>query len=98
MRVRLGHALPLILTFGLGSCVRLGGQRGEPVTAVPGSEGTATSIPTRGRAPTPGVLRKRVAAKQDPNVLLAEDGTSCPVTADRYRDVSVGDHVVCMWL
>ena len=86
MRVRLGYAFLLIITFSLTSCIRL---------PLPGAEGTSASLPTRDAKP--GLLRKRVAGKQDPNLLLAEDGTSCAVTANRYRDVAVGDHVVCVW-
>ena len=86
MPVRLRRALPLALTLSLASCIRLGGQPG-----LPGAEGPSVSTPNR------GLMRKRVAAKEEPNLLLAHDGTSCPVTAERYRDVAVGEHVVCVW-
>lgn len=97
MRLRLGRALPLALIFSLASCIRLGSLVGEPASGVPGAEGTSASVPKRGGTPTRGLLRKRVTAKQDPNLLIAEDRTSCPVTAERYRDVDVGDHELCAW-
>ena len=97
MRVQLRYGLPLLLIFGLASCIRLGGKLGEPRAGVPGVEGTSTSLPKRGSTPTRGLFRKRVTGKQAPNLLLAHDGTSCAVTAERYRDVEVGDHEVCVW-
>ena len=95
MRVRLRYGILLVLIFGLASCIRLGGKLGEPRSGIPGAEGT-TSIPKGGRA-THGLFRKRVTGKQAPNLLLAHDGTSCAVTAERYREVEVGDHEVCVW-
>ena len=86
MRLRLSRALPLALTLSLASCIQLGG--GAPASGVPGPEGGAR---------TTGLLRKRVTAKQEPNLLVAADGTSCPVTAERYREINVGDHEGCVW-
>lgn len=96
MRVPLRYGLVLVVIFALASCIRLGGKLDEPRSGVPGAEGTSTSIP-RGGTATRGLLRKRVTGKQAPNLLLAHDGTSCAVTAERYREVEVGDHEVCVW-
>ena len=41
--------------------------------------------------------RKIVDAKQDPATLVASDRSECVVTAERYRDVKVGDKVICDW-
>jgi hypothetical protein len=41
--------------------------------------------------------RKTVDAKQDPATLVASDRSECVVTAERYRDVKVGDKVICDW-
>jgi hypothetical protein len=92
MRIRLRRALPLALTFTLSSCFRI-----NPFPGAPGPEGPSMSIPRRGTTPTRGLARKRVTAKQEPNLLVAEDGTSCVVTAERYEDVDVGDHELCDW-
>jgi hypothetical protein len=86
MRVRHCRALQLALILTLASCIQLGG--GAPASGVPGPEGGA---------PQRGLLRKRVTAKQEPNLLLAADGTSCAVTAERYREINVGDHEGCVW-
>ena len=41
----------------------------------------------------PGI--KRVATKRPPSLLLAEDGTGCDVSPDRFRDTDVGDLFDC---
>jgi hypothetical protein len=43
------------------------------------------------------VSRKRVAAKEEPSTLVAEDGTRCTVTKSRFRKVDVGDWATCAW-
>jgi hypothetical protein len=40
---------------------------------------------------------KRVAGKESPVTLIAEDGTKCVVTEDRYRETRVGDEAWCVW-
>ncbi|HMA23673.1 MAG TPA: hypothetical protein VKP00_06755 [Gemmatimonadaceae bacterium] len=41
--------------------------------------------------------RKRVAGKQEPATLIADDRSRCTVTAERFRDTKVGDNVICDW-
>lgn len=89
MLARVSCALLLIGTFTLGSCVLPGGSVVRPMPGTPGA--VVSSGPSRGLA------RKRVATKQEPHTLVAEDGTSCLVSADRFRDVSVGDAELCVW-
>ena len=58
-------------------------------------------------SPTPGGVRvdqprlgwatKRVLTKQEPETLIAQDGTICRVTSDRFRDTQVGRDTVCDW-
>jgi hypothetical protein len=91
MRLSLRRVLPLAFIFTFASCIRIAGLPGEP------PEGASASGPKRGPEPTRGLLRKRVAGKEAPSLLLAQDGTSCPVTPERFRDVTVGDHEVCVW-
>ena len=75
----------------LGGCILPGGQRVEPI---PGAVGAVVTSPTR---PNRALTRKRVIAKEQPDLLLADDGTSCRVNADRYRDVEVGTDQLCGW-
>lgn len=44
-----------------------------------------------------GWRTKRVATKQPPETLLAEDGTVCRVSPDRYAATEVGVGVACDW-
>ena len=40
---------------------------------------------------------KRVMTKQPPETLVAEDGTVCRVSPDRYKDTAAGARVECDW-
>ncbi len=44
-----------------------------------------------------GLLRKVVTAKEDPATLIAADGYRCMTTADRFRDVKIGESIWCAW-
>jgi len=44
-----------------------------------------------------GLRTKRVRAKQEPNVLIAEDLTECAVIPEVFRRVNPGDHWRCAW-
>jgi hypothetical protein len=91
MRVRMGRTYPTIALLTLAGCILPGGQRVEPIPGAVGVVVTSPAMPKR------GLMRKRVMAKQEPDVLLAEDGTSCRVSAERYRDVEVGSDELCGW-
>ncbi len=84
-------AIPLVLAFGAAGCILPAGQRVEPMPGVVGVVMTSPSVPKR------GLMHKRVVAKQEPDLLVAEDGTSCRVGAERYRDVQVGSDELCGW-
>ena len=43
------------------------------------------------------VSRKRVAAKEEPATLVADDGSRCRLTEGRFRKVREGDYVTCLW-
>ena len=58
--------------------------------------------------PTPGGVRvdehayigwatKRVLTKQEPSTLLAQDGTICRVSADRFKSTQIGRDTACDW-
>ena len=40
---------------------------------------------------------KRVADKAPPDLLVADDGTTCRVPEARYRRIARGDHITCVW-
>lgn len=44
-----------------------------------------------------GWYRKKVVTKQEPETLLAEDGTICRVSPDRYKATRIGTVVYCNW-
>jgi hypothetical protein len=89
--MRVSRALPFVLAIGSAGCILPGGQRVEPM---PGVIGVVVGSPNM---PNQGLMRKRVTAKQEPDLLLAEDGTSCRVSAERYREVEVGTDQLCGW-
>jgi hypothetical protein len=95
MQVPRRAALPLILAFIPTNCIVLDPQRVEPLSGARGVEETAPATP-KGK-PDRGVMPKRVTGKQEPTILLAGDGTSCLVTAERYRKVQLGKFEVCAW-
>jgi hypothetical protein len=68
--------------------------------AIPGRDGgpRQTGGSRNGRAPRDVRLdAKPVAGKEPPTTLIAEDGTKCVVTEDRYRETKVGDEAWCVW-
>jgi len=99
--------LPLyaIATFAaLSSCTQLGrqtgtGPRGLPSPSEVQAPGSLPSIGTQapsGRT-TAAASRKRVAEKEEPATLIANDKTRCTVTANRFRDTHIGDDAICDW-
>jgi hypothetical protein len=40
---------------------------------------------------------KRVVTKQEPSTLIAQDGTVCRVSPDRFKDTKVGRDTTCEW-
>jgi hypothetical protein len=51
----------------------------------------------RSRSVNRGFTRERVITKQEPDLLIAEDATSCRVSAERYRDVEIGEEELRGW-
>ena len=47
--------------------------------------------------PRIGWATKRVLTKQEPSTLLAQDGTICRVTADRFKTTEIGRDTACDW-
>jgi hypothetical protein len=97
MRVPLRHALQVAVALAAASCVLPGGQQVDPLSGGQQGETTPRPMPEGRSTPERGIMPKRVTGKQEPNLLLADDGTSCAVTADRYREVQLGKYAVCAW-
>jgi hypothetical protein len=45
-----------------------------------------------------GLSRKRVVAKYAPDTLVAEDGTRCTPSADKYDSTERGTSTTCYWV
>ena len=84
----------LALVVGTAAC-------GSPrPLAIPGRDGgpRQTGASRTGRNPRDVRMdAKRVAGKEPPATLIAEDGTRCVVTEGRYRETEIGDEAWCVW-
>lgn len=51
----------------------------------------------KAQSPKAGFRRKRVAGKSAPSDLVADDGTRCAVSAEKFEQTNPGDRVWCRW-
>lgn len=65
--------------------------RADQVFTVPGSLTTGSS------GAQPGYAIKLVQAKQAPTEIVADDGSLCRLTAQRFSQVDVGEWIACGW-
>ena len=86
--------LPLMIALIAGTgCVR----------AIYGRPGPGPDDPFSGtgrldaEADRPAFSQKRVARKSPISTLIAEDGSRCAVTEQRFRSTEIGDEVWCVW-
>jgi hypothetical protein len=72
----------------------------------PGAPGNPIPAPTTAQMPTSGqgmlstdgqLTRKEVAAKEQPATLVAADRSRCAVSADRFKNATVGSRELCDW-
>jgi hypothetical protein len=61
----------------------------------PGDDRQVPAAPTT--RPGTHLSTKKVDAKEAPNVLIAVDATRCTVNEKKYREVSLGESVTCLW-
>ena len=67
------------------------GGPGLPSPGAPSPQGTGQgAVESR-------MTTKRVAAKEGPTTLIADDRSRCAVTERKYRDTEIGDDVACDW-
>ena len=99
--------LPLyafVAAVALSACTQAGkrtgtGPQGLPSPSEVQSPGSLPSVGSQSPTGRNTVLasRKRVAEKEEPATLIAIDKTRCTVTADRFKDIHVGDDAICDW-
>ena len=98
----LSCAIVTAVTFS--ACSRSGRPTGTGPMGLPSPSelqpaGSLPSIGTQsptGRAAATA-SRKKVAEKEEPATLIANDRTRCTVTADRFKNTRVGDDAICDW-
>jgi hypothetical protein len=88
-------------TLALLALTSLGACRPQPLT-IPGKARDPRETPgsTSNRGPgdvEPAVASKRVAAKEAPLTLVADDGSRCSVNESKYNNTRIGDAVFCAW-
>jgi hypothetical protein len=84
----------LVATFGC----RLLNPGTTPGTRTPVDRALPRPIADR-RTGDGGVreTKKKVVAKEEPQMLVANDRTHCSVDPEQYRQTAVGDEVACVW-
>ena len=86
--------------LALGSLVMLAGC-GLPHAEKrsPGASGTGDrALPTKSVGAVASTRStKVVAARQEPETLIAEDASSCKVSVRQFRETDVGARVTCDW-
>lgn len=93
MRLALFVALFVALSVTT-ACVTRPSTRPD-IGGLPDDRGRA--VPTGVTASRSDVASKKVSGKEDPNVLIAADRSRCTVSADKYREVAIGESVLCAW-
>jgi hypothetical protein len=93
---RVALACVLVLALAEAGCdprpLPLPGRGNDP-RELPG-QGTSDRT---ARTPQGELAPKYVAGKEAPATLIAEDGSRCTVPEPRYREVSIGERVLCAW-
>jgi hypothetical protein len=82
-----------MVAFGCRNPTLEGGR--PPIGGRPGEGGR--ELPPGMRAGQSDLNSKIVKAKEDPNILVADDRTRCTVTEKRYRETTIGESVLCAW-
>jgi hypothetical protein len=83
--------LALFLAVNGGAALLVSGCGTRPPVIEPAPHG---AVVTSARI---GMYTKAVMTKKEPDTLLADDGTNCRVSADRFRDTAVHTLAYCNW-
>jgi hypothetical protein len=83
--------LTLFFAVNVGTALLVSGCGSRPPIIEPAPHG---AVVTSARI---GMYTKAVMTKKEPNTLLADDGTICRVSADRFRDTAVHTLAYCNW-
>jgi len=83
--------LTLFLVANVGTALLVSGCGSRPPVIEPAPHG---AVVTTARI---GMYTKAVMTKKEPDTLLADDGTICRVSADRFRDTAVHTLAYCNW-
>jgi hypothetical protein len=91
----------LVLICVCVSALAAGGCRVRPLT-MPGADRDPRALPgspddRATRVDDAQVSMKRVAAKEPPSTLIADDGSRCTVPERRYEETRVGSQALCVW-
>jgi len=83
--------LTIFLAVNVGTALLLSGCSARPPVIEPAPHGAVV------KSARIGMYSKSVMTKKEPDTLLADDGTICRVSADRYRDTAVHTLAYCNW-
>jgi hypothetical protein len=89
------RALIVVLAM-TAACIQRTTGRPQIGPAGPG-EGGRDMPPAMTTTTRTGLSSKKVNGKEEPNVLLAADRTRCIVSAEKFRETSIGESVLCGW-
>jgi hypothetical protein len=81
----------LFLAVGMGGALLVSGCGPRPPVIEPAPHGAVV------KSSRIGMYTKSVMTKKEPDTLLADDGTICRVSADRFRDTAVHALAYCNW-
>jgi hypothetical protein len=70
----------------------VGGNPGPPTGKIPEVKSDTAIAPSGGN-----LTRKIVRYKEDPLILVADDGTKCAVSEAKYQESKIGSRVWCSW-
>ena len=97
-------SVAVVTAVTLSACSQPGqrsgtGPRGLPSPSELQPAGSLPSVGTQSPTArtTATASRKRVAEKEEPATLIANDKTRCTVTANRFKDTHIGDDAICDW-
>jgi len=90
-------AVIAILVAAAQGCIWRRGA-GVEIPPFPTREGDSKTPASASRGTTEGFGLKTVAGKEEPNRLIARDGTVCTVSKRKFQSVVLGKTTWCGWM